>query len=114
MTFFKALLFPSLLMMAVSSQAACVLPQAPSYRVDASVVDAEDLLYARRRLERYLQASEQFIDCLDTMEKTAQGTGRESDSRRRKRISDYNKVMADTAVAVTAYNTQVAQFKAVE
>lgn len=114
MTFLKPLLFPLLLLVATSSQAGCVLPQVPSYRVDSSAVDAEDLLYARRRLERYLQASEKFIDCLDTMEKTAQGTGRESDSRRRKRISDYNKVMADTAKAVTAYNAQVAQFKATE
>lgn len=92
------------------AQAACVLPQPPQHIPDGASADAEAMKFAKRRVERYLEDSRRFVKCLDTMDKTAVGTGRDNEERRRARINNYNLAMENAAAVISEYEENVRQF----
>lgn len=92
------------------AKAACILPLVPKNLVDGAIADADDMNAAKRRVERYLDDSERYLKCLDTMDKTAIGTGRDNDERRRKRIANYNVAMKNMSEVRWTYNSSVEAF----
>ncbi|WP_269620127.1 hypothetical protein [Zhongshania sp. BJYM1] len=90
--------------------ASCVIPLPPQHFPNGSVADAEAMDFAKRRIERYLDNSQRFIKCLDTMDKTAIGTGRDNEERRRRRINNYNAAMENTALVIREYEESVRKF----
>lgn len=92
------------------AKAACILPLIPNNLADGAIADADDMNAAKRRIERYVDDSERYLKCLDTMDKTAIGTGRDSDERRRKRIGNYNAAMKNMSEVQRAYNSSVEAF----
>ena len=91
-------------------RAACILPLIPQNLVDGAVADADDMRAAKRRIERYIEDSERYLKCLDTMDKTAIGTGRDNDERRRKRIANYNIAMQNLSEVLSHYDNSVSVF----
>ncbi|MFT4918046.1 MAG: hypothetical protein ACI8RU_000659, partial [Zhongshania aliphaticivorans] len=51
-----------------------------------------------------------YLKCLDTMDKTAVGTGRDNDERRRKRIANYNAAMKNMNEILRIYDISVTEF----
>lgn len=90
--------------------ASCVIPPPPQNFPNGDVADAEAMDFAKRRIERYLDNSQRFIKCLDTMDKTAIGTGRDSEERRRRRINNYNAGMENIAMVIREYEESVGKF----
>ena len=94
--------------------ARCIAPAAVELWPSGDTADIEDMLIAKRRVERYLDDARGFINCLDTMDKTARGTGRDTEALRQRRITRYSNIMADMHAVVAAYNQQVAAFNRLE
>jgi hypothetical protein len=92
------------------AQAACILPLMPQNLADGAVADADEMNVAKRRVERYLDDSQRYLKCLDTMDKTAVGTGRDNDERRRKRIANYNVAMKNMNEILGIYDISVTDF----
>ncbi|CAA0103652.1 Uncharacterised protein [Zhongshania aliphaticivorans] len=92
------------------AHAACVLPTPPKNFPDGITADNETMEFAKRRVERYFDSSRRFLKCLDTMDKTAVGTGRDNEERRRRRIDDYNTSMQNVASVMSEYTESVRQF----
>ncbi|MBQ0758153.1 MAG: hypothetical protein KBT72_00755 [Zhongshania sp.] len=92
------------------AHASCVLPLPPKNFPDGATADAEAMEFSKRRVERYLDNSQRFIKCLDTMDKTAIGTGRDNEERRRRRINNYNVGMENMATVMSKYQESVMQF----
>lgn len=92
------------------AHASCVLPLPPLNFPDGATADSEAMEFTKRRVERYLDNSARFIKCLDTMDKTAIGTGRDNEERRRRRINSYNVGMENIAKVVRGYEESVEQF----
>ena len=92
------------------AKAACILPLVPQNLADGALADVDDMTVAKRRVDRYLDDSERYLKCLDTMDKTAIGTGRDNDERRRKRIANYNAAMNNINEVLSRYETSVIEF----
>ncbi|CAA0092079.1 hypothetical protein [Zhongshania aliphaticivorans] len=92
------------------AQAACILPLPPQHFPEGATADAEAMKFAKRRVERYLEDSRRFLKCLDTMDKTAVGTGRDNEERRKARINNYNVAMENAAMVISEYEENVRQF----
>jgi hypothetical protein len=103
--------FLALLAFAESVQAACVLPVKPQNLPDGQVAETDDMNFSRRRVDRYVEDTDRYLKCLDGMEKTAIGTGRDNDERRRKRIQHYNTAMQNLSTVATTYEKSVFEFK---
>jgi hypothetical protein len=82
----------------------------PQNLADGETADINDMNAAKRRMERYLDDTERYLKCLDTMDKTAIGTGRDNDERRRKRIVNYNTAMKNMNAVRRSYNSNVEAF----
>ncbi|MEX1667947.1 hypothetical protein AB4876_03435 [Zhongshania guokunii] len=109
MRFFAAI-FLSTMIWAPFAKAACILPLMPKDIVDGEIADFDDMNVAKRRVERYLDDSQRYLKCLDAMDKTALGTGRDNDERRRKRIANYNAAMKNMSEVISTYNANVSDF----
>ncbi|WP_373092282.1 hypothetical protein [Zhongshania sp.] len=92
------------------AQAACILPLMPQNLADGAVTDVDEMNVSKRRVERYLDDSQRYLKCLDTMDKTAVGTGRDNDERRRKRIANYNVAMKNMNEILRIYDISVTEF----
>ncbi|MDF1692563.1 MAG: hypothetical protein P1U47_09335 [Zhongshania sp.] len=109
MRFFAAIFF-AMMIWAPIAKAACILPLMPQDLIDGEIADFEDMNVAKRRVERFLEDSQRYLKCLDTMDKTALGTGRDNDERRRKRIANYNAAMENMSEVISTYNANVGDF----
>ncbi len=92
------------------AQAACILPLMPQNLADGAVADVDEMNVSKRRVERYLDDSQRYLKCLDIMDKTAVGTGRDNDERRRKRIANYNAAMKNMNEILRIYDISVTEF----
>ncbi|MBQ0794813.1 hypothetical protein [Zhongshania sp.] len=92
------------------AHASCVLPLPPQQFPDGAIADAEAMEFAKRRVERYFDNSLRYIKCLDTIDKTAIGTGRDNEERKRKRINSYNVGLENIAMVLAEYEESVRQF----
>lgn len=92
------------------ANAACILPLKPLNLADGAVADVDDMNVSKRRVERYMEDSQRYLKCLDTMDKTAIGTGRDNDERRRKRITNYNTAHKNMSEVLSVYDASVAEF----
>ncbi|WP_372864199.1 hypothetical protein [Spongiibacter sp.] len=97
-------------LMATPSWAACSLPAPPAQFPDGAEVERADMARLRQQLERYLDEQGRFFKCLDAMEKTARGTGYDSEERRVDRIARYNAAMAEMYEAINRFNDEVQRF----
>lgn len=93
------------------ANAACTLPAAPT-PASPTNLERSELQDWRQRLEVYLDEQGRYLKCMDAMEKTAKGTGHDTEQRRLDRIGRYSKAMAEMTDAVDAYNTQAEAFNA--
>ena len=82
----------------------------PQNLADGAVADVDEMNVSKRRVERYLDDSQRYLKCLDTMDKTAVGTGRDNDERRRKRIANYNAAMKNMNEILRIYDISVTEF----
>ena len=92
------------------ASAYCMLPAPPKQFPNGATADVEEMEFAKLRVERYFDNSLRFIKCLDTVDKTAVGTGRDNEEGRRKRINSYNVAMENVAAVTSAFEESVRQF----
>ena len=108
------LLLPALIVSSLLSplaNAACTLPAAPMPPSSPSL-ERSELQDWRQQLEAYLDEQGRYFKCMDAMEKTAKGTGHDTEQRRIARIGRYSKAMAEMTEAVDAFNAQASAFNA--